>query len=57
MEVPKWGTGAEPLAAGSGAKPPESEETLQVVHVEKSILWVTHVVPKRRDGYITCDAL
>ena len=42
----------------SGEKPPEAEKTLQLSCTRrKSILCVTHVAPKRRDGYNACDAL
>jgi len=41
---------------GSGGKHPEAEETLQIVYVGR-IFCASHVVSKRRDDYITCDAL
>jgi len=37
-------------------KPPEAEEILQIVHVGK-VFRASHLVPKRRNGCITCDAV
>ena len=35
MEVPKWGTGAEPLAAGSGAKPQNLKKHCKLYTLKK----------------------
>ena len=53
---PRGGPVGEPLAGGLESKPPEAEETLQIVHIGK-VFCASHVVPERQNGYITCDAL
>jgi len=46
MDVsPQRGPGLSPWR-GSGDEPPEAEETLQIIHVEK-VFCASHVVPKQ----------